>query len=151
MLLDEPETHFNPEWRSEFISLLKDSLNKSGTNHLMRDILITSHSPFIISDCFPDKVVVFKKGKQPINAQQLNFRTYGTSIDIITENIFKKNNTIGDLSRKEIEDIQNEISDKKKLTSEEVKRYKMRTNHLGDSMEKILLFARLNELEVPDA
>lgn len=151
MLLDEPETHFNPEWRSEFISLLKDSLNKSGTNHLMRDILITSHSPFIISDCFPDKVVVFKKGKQPINALQLNFRTYGTSIDIITENIFKKNNTIGDLSRKEIEDIQNEISEKEKLTSEEVKKYKMKTNHLGDSLEKILLFARLNELEDTNA
>lgn len=151
MLLDEPETHFNPEWRSKFISLLKDSLNKSGTNHLMRDILITSHSPFIISDCFPDKVIVFEKGKQPINAQQLNFRTYGTSIDIITENIFKNNNTIGDLSRKEIEDIQDEISAKKKLTSEEVKKYKMRTNHLGDSMEKILLFAKLNELEEPDA
>jgi restriction system-associated AAA family ATPase len=151
MLLDEPETHFNPEWRSEFISLLKDSLNKSGTNHLMRDILITSHSPFIISDCFPDKVMIFKKGQKPINAQQLNFRTYGTSIDIITENIFKKNNTIGDLSRKEIEDIQSEICDKEKLTPEEVKQYKMKTNHLGDSMEKILLFARLNELEVPDA
>lgn len=52
LLLDEPETHFNPEWRSEFISLLKDSLNKGGVNQLIRDIIITSHSPFIISDCF---------------------------------------------------------------------------------------------------
>jgi len=151
LLLDEPETHFNPDWRSKFIRTLKNSLNHSQSNNLMTDILITSHSPFIISDCYPDKVIVFKKGEQPVNARDMNFRTYGTSVDIITENIFKNRNTIGDLARKEIEDIQTEISKKKKLSSKEVQEYKMCTNHLGDSMEKILLFAQLNELEDIDA
>jgi restriction system-associated AAA family ATPase len=151
LLLDEPETHFNPDWRSKFIRTLKKSLDHSQSNHLMRDILITSHSPFIISDCYPDKVIVFKKSEQPINARDINFRTYGTSVDIIMENIFNKRNTIGDLSRKEIEDLQTEIVDKEKLSQKEVQMYKMRTNHLGDSMEKILLFTRLNELEDKDA
>lgn len=151
LLLDEPETHFNPDWRSKFIRTLKKSLDHSQSNNLMTDILITSHSPFIISDCYPDKVIAFKKGKQPINARDMNFRTYGTSVDIIMENIFKKRNTIGDLSRKEIEGIQKEIAKRKKLSPKEVQQYKLRTNHLGDSMEKILLFARLNELEDTDA
>jgi restriction system-associated AAA family ATPase len=151
LLLDEPETHFNPDWRSKFIRTLKKSLDHSQSNNLMTDILITSHSPFIISDCYPDKVIAFEKGKQPINARDMNFRTYGTSVDIIMENIFKKRNTIGDLSRNEIEDIQKDISKRKKLSPKEVQEYKLRTNHLGDSMEKILLFARLNELEDTDA
>lgn len=151
LLLDEPETHFNPDWRSKFIRTLKKSLDHSQSNNLMTDILITSHSPFIISDCYPDKVIAFEKGKQPINARDMNFRTYGTSVDIIMENIFKRRNTIGDLSRKEIEDIQKEISERKKLSPKEVQEYKMRTNHLGDSMEKILLFAQLNELEDKNA
>lgn len=146
LLLDEPETHFNPDWRSKFIRTLKKSLTASESNNLMNDILITSHSPFIISDCYPDKVIVFEKGKQPKNARDINFRTYGTSIDIIMENIFKKNNTIGDLSRTEIEDIQAQLKRRKKLSVEEVKAFKEQTKHLGDSMEKILLFARLNEL-----
>jgi restriction system-associated AAA family ATPase len=147
LLLDEPETHFNPDWRSKFMRTLKKSLDHSQSNNLMTDILITSHSPFIISDCYPDKVIAFEKGRQPINARDMDFRTYGTSVDIIMENIFKKRNTIGDLSRKELENIQKEIAKRKKLSSKEVQEYKMRTNHLGDSMEKILLFARLNELE----
>lgn len=151
LLLDEPETHFNPDWRSKFIRTLKKSLDHSQSNNLMTDILITSHSPFIISDCYPDKVIAFEKGKQPINARDMNFRTYGTSVDIIMENIFKKRNTIGYLSRKEIEVIQKEIAKRKKLSAKEVQEYKLRTNHLGDSMEKILLFARLNELEDTDA
>jgi restriction system-associated AAA family ATPase len=151
LLLDEPETHFNPEWRSKFIRTLKKSLEASQTNNMMMDLLVTSHSPFIISDCYPDKVIVFEKGEQPVNARDMNFRTYGTSVDIIMENIFKKRNTIGDLSRKEIEDIQIEVANKKKLTPKQVHKYKMRTQHLGDSIEKILLFARLNELEDKNA
>lgn len=147
LLLDEPETHFNPNWRSKFISTLQKSLEASGSNNLNQDIIITSHSPFIISDCFPDKVIIFQKGKRPINARDTNFRTYGTSIDIITENIFKNNNTIGDLSRSEIEAIQEDIKGKKKLTEDEVVQYKENLSHLGDSMEKIMLFAQLNELK----
>jgi len=147
LLLDEPETHFNPDWRSKFIRTLQKGLEASDSNNLMKDIIITSHSPFIISDCFPDKVIVFEKNKQPINANDMHFRTYGTSIDIIMENIFRKNNTIGDKSKKEIDDIQEEIKLKKFLTSQQVLNYKNRAAHLGDSMEKILLFAKLNELE----
>ena len=147
LLLDEPETHFNPDWRSKFISTLQKSLEASDSNNLMRDILITSHSPFIISDCFPDKVIVFEKGKQPINAKDMNLRTFGTSIDIITEGIFKKNNTIGDLSRKEIEEIQEKIKGKDKLTEKQVVNYKKSLGHLGDSIEKVMLYAQLNELK----
>ncbi|NRF40220.1 restriction system-associated AAA family ATPase [Pedobacter foliorum] len=147
LLLDEPETHFNPDWRSKFVQILQKSLEESGSNNMMKDILITSHSPFIISDCFPDKVIVFEKGKQPISAQQMGFRTYGTSIDIIMENVFKKNNTIGDKSKDEIDKIQVEIKNKKSLTKAQVTELKNKTNHLGDSMEKILLFAKLNQLE----
>ncbi len=148
LLLDEPETHFNPDWRSKFIRTLQKSLEASKTKNIMKDVLITSHSPFIISDCFPDKVIVFKKGEDPKNAQEMKFRTYGTSTDLIMENLFKKNYTIGDKSREEIEDILKQIESKETLSPKEVLKYKNRVSHLGDSMEKILLFAKLNELEI---
>lgn len=148
LLLDEPETHFNPDWRSKFIRTLQKSLEASKTQNIMKDVLITSHSPFIISDCFPDKVIVFKKGEDPKNAQKMKFRTYGTSTDLIMENLFKKNYTIGDKSREEIEEILKEIENKETLLPKEVLKYKKRVSHLGDSMEKILLFAKLNELEL---
>ncbi len=148
LLLDEPETHFNPDWRSKFIRTIQKSLEASKTKNMMKDVLITSHSPFIISDCFPDKVIVFKKGEDPKNAQEMKFRTYGTSTDLIMENLFKKNYTIGDKSREEIEEIIKEIEGIKTLSSKEVLKYKSSVSHLGDSMEKILLFAMLNELEI---
>lgn len=147
LLLDEPETHFNPDWRSKFIRILQKSLEASKAKNIMKDILITSHSPFIISDCFPDKVIVFSKGKQPTNALNMQFRTYGTSTDLIMENIFKRNFTIGEKSRKEIENVLKEINNKKSLSPKEVLKFKKKVSHLGESIEKILLFAKLNELE----
>jgi len=141
MLLDEPETHFNPEWRSEFISLLKDSLSKSGTNNLARDIIITSHSPFIISDCFPDKVLVFEKGKQPINALKLNIDTFGTSVNILTNKIFKRKNTIGKYSLEKLNDYR-----KKFQTMENLEDFLDEINsEMGDSIEKVLLIRELTD------
>lgn len=135
MLLDEPETHFNPEWRSEFISLLKDSLNKSGANHLMRDILITSHSPFIISDCFPDKVIVFKKNHQP---ETPNFNTFGTSIGLITSKIFNGNQTIGDFSNDEIQKLERYFEERSYSEALQIVNSK-----IGDSVEKLLFINKM--------
>jgi restriction system-associated AAA family ATPase len=142
MLLDEPETHFNPEWRSEFISLLKDCLNKGGTNHLMRDILITSHSPFIISDCFPDKVIVFDKGNQPQNAQDLDIDTFGTSVNILTNKIFKRKNTIGEYSLKKLNAYRERFiqTDNVEGLIEEL------NSELGDSIEKVLLIKEMTDI-----
>lgn len=58
-LLDEPETHFNPDWRAQFISTLRDCLaKKMEESECLREILITSHSPFIISDSQEENVLV---------------------------------------------------------------------------------------------
>lgn len=141
MLLDEPETHFNPEWRSEFISLLKDCLAESGTNHLMRDILITSHSPFIISDCFPDKVIVFEKGHQPQNAQYLDIDTFGTSVNILTNKIFKRKNTIGEYSLKKLNSYRERF-----LQTDNVEELIEELNsELGDSIEKVLMIKEMTD------
>jgi len=134
-LLDEPETHFNPEWRSKFISLLKESLSKNGANDLMRDIFITSHSPFIISDCFPDKVIVFKKGEQPMIP---DFNTFGTSIGLITSKIFNNNQTIGHFSNDEIQKLE-------KLFEENDYNEALQTlnSKIGDSVEKLLFINKM--------
>lgn len=139
LLLDEPETHFNPDWRSKFISILKDSLERGESNNLIRDILITSHSPFIISDCFPDKVVVFKKDEQPINAKNMKVNTFGTSVNIVLEEIFKKEESISDYALSEL----NKIKAREFKTIEDIQKAKEDSRLLGDSPEKVFLFRDL--------
>ncbi|QYS86157.1 AAA family ATPase [Flavobacterium oreochromis] len=109
-LLDEPETHFNPGWRSNFISTLRDCLKQDESSLLdnRRDLFITSHSPFIISDCQPENVIIFDKQDKKVEhqtAKKKGIRTFGTSANILTEEIFEKKESISKLSLEIIERI----------------------------------------------
>lgn len=157
LLLDEPETHFNPSWRAKFIKILGDSI-KAGSNeksvnssfnvHYLKDILLTSHSPFIISDCMPNNVIFFDRNEetkkiQARKAADLGINTYGTSVEMILDELFDYNQTIGDLSN----DILKNIDFKEIKSIEDVENTKKSFSHLGESIEKDLVLARLNQLK----
>lgn len=96
-LLDEPETHLNPDWRGNFITQLRRCFSTSQVNS-GRDMLITTHSPFLISDSKPDKVLVFEKEKSDgrVTIKNPEYNTLGASINLIACETFKKRETIGD-------------------------------------------------------
>jgi restriction system-associated AAA family ATPase len=134
-ILDEPETHFNPEWRSKFISLLNNSMNNMPRE---QEIILTSHSPFIVSDCKRSRVFIFSRDERgnvkPAFKPKIN--TFGTSVGILTDEIFGKRESISDLSYHEIERIKN-----LPLNSlDEIQMAKNESKQLGESVEKVLLF-----------
>ena len=149
LLLDEPETHFNPSWRAKFIKILGDSVqagnnreyvNDSFNVHYLKDILLTSHSPFIISDCMPENVIFFKKNEETKlleakKASQMDLKTYGSSVDYILKNFFEtdliSNKSFGEL--KEIID-HGTIDDLRKAVED-----------FGESSEKQFLFKKIYE------
>lgn len=163
LLLDEPETHFNPSWRAKFIKILNDSIEASQEKveeniedkskllksniHLRKDILLTSHSPFIISDCMPDNVVLFeRKDDGAVTARKVSeldnaFNTYGTSVELILDKLFGYNQSIGDLSYSDIEAI-----DVKSANSvDEIEKVKAELRKFGESIEKDMVLAQLNK------
>lgn len=149
LLLDEPETHFNPSWRAKFIKILDDSI-KAGNNreysngsfnvHSLKDILLTSHSPFIISDCMPDNVLFFSRNEktklvEAKKASELGLKTYGSSVDYILKNFFKTNL----ISNKSFEELK-EIIDHG--TIDELRKA---VEDFGESSEKQFLFRKIYE------
>jgi restriction system-associated AAA family ATPase len=142
-LLDEPETHFNPEWRAKMINLI---MQNNIDNHQHQDYFITSHSPFIISDCKPDNVFIFNKKEGVINittAANRRLNTFGTSVNILTEEVFNKNESIGDYAIEKLNEIKNRTFN----TLEEIQQAKEDARILGESVEKVLLFHKLLRLE----
>lgn len=149
LLLDEPETHFNPGWRAKFIKVLNDSIQSGGANNFLKDVVLTSHSPFIISDCLPNNVIFFKRNKETKkieakSASSLDFNTYGTSVDIILDELFGYNQSIGDLSNSILENIDFDSI----KTLEDKERVKKELKYLGDSIEKDLILAKINRIDV---
>ncbi|MBF0405864.1 MAG: restriction system-associated AAA family ATPase [Candidatus Riflebacteria bacterium] len=132
-LLDEPETHFNPDWRSKFISRLRDCF-KTADPEKRQEIFISTHSPFLISDSKPEFVLVFNKtpgGKVEVTRPEYN--TLGASINKITMKSFDKRETIGGVAQHILQDLQTRLDkgeDKEDILCEA-------DRLLGDSVEKI--------------
>lgn len=159
LLLDEPETHFNPSWRAKFIKILNDSISAGNPKdlpdgayniHLLKDVLLTSHSPFIISDCLPDNVLLFEKdveGKtvaRKVSELENAFNTYGTSVELILDRLFNYDQSIGDLSYSELNSIDfNAIKSK-----DDIEKVKAKLRSLGESIEKDMVLARLNKIKM---
>lgn len=143
-LLDEPETHFNPDWRANFVSRLHQSFNGADSH----EMLVTTHTPFLISDSRPDKVLVFNKDKESgeVSVSNPNYNTLGASINKITMATFDKRETIGGHAQARLEGIRQRFEqgeDKERLIAEI-------NRQLGDSVEKVLLIKTiLDSMEGP--
>lgn len=103
-LLDEPETHLNPQWKYGFLDMLNQV-----TSSKKNQVFITTHDPVFISGLNKDEVVVFKskddlKREIEINKNSkvkvdkywlLDDDLKGKGIDwILTSNIFQFNTTL---------------------------------------------------------
>lgn len=138
-LLDEPETHFNPNWRANFISRLRKCL--PGKDDVAQEMLISTHTPFLISDSTPEKVMVFDKdAENQVSISSPNYNTLGASINKITMKTFSKGETIGAYAQSIVTELRNRFihGEDSEILINEI------NNKLGDSIEKILL---LEEIE----
>lgn len=132
-LLDEPETHFNPDWRSKLISRIRDCFSTSDKK-IIREMLITTHTPFLISDSEPQRVMVFKKENDTVTVTRPDYNTLGASINKITMKTFEKKETIGGHA----EAILNKLKERFKAGEDKEILLEEVNQRLGDSIEKVL-------------
>lgn len=136
-LLDEPETHLNPDWRASYVSTLRAALEAdAATSNVMRELLLTSHSPFVISDCQKEHVLVFTKDPdtRKVTWDIPDFNTFGASANAITIKVFGRKETVGDYALSKLEALRDRLNsgeDPERLIDEAGKK-------LGDSVEKVL-------------
>lgn len=134
-LLDEPETHFNPAWRASFINRLRECLQ--GQAETSQEMLITTHSPFLISDSKPGKVLVFDKDSETgtVSIAHPEYNTLGASINKITMTTFGKRETIGGHAQSILAGLRERFERGEDVSAiiTELDR------ELGDSLEKVLL------------
>jgi restriction system-associated AAA family ATPase len=146
-LLDEPESHFNPKWRVEFISNLmnlptisdKKCVNEGKRSGMspasIQDCLITTHSPFVPSDMNRENVLIFSKNENgKIESRPPRIQTYGSAFDAILAECFEISPQISGLPRDQIKEL---IDYGTKGQIEKA------IGHLGESTERMKLAAKL--------
>lgn len=120
MLLDEPEVGLHPEWQTEFITKLLSFFNILFSENKIQ-ILLTTHSPILLSDFPPNNVLYLKKdevsGDCKIDINQNSISTFGANIHSLYANaFFLKDNraAMGNVAKNYINDLIKVIKEKTK-------------------------------------
>lgn len=109
-LLDEPESHFNPQWRVKFISRLLDlptthGIRREETAASQQDALLTTHAPFVPCDMPRDKVLIFGKENERIVVKRPDIETFGSTFDAILDVCFGVRPPLSEESRNKINEL----------------------------------------------
>lgn len=142
-LLDEPESHFNPQWRVKFISRLMDlptasgKRGEAGAAAAQQDCLLTTHSPFVPSDMARENVLIFEKSGSTVEVRRPNIETFGATFDTILEDCFDVRPPMSEVARREIKEL---------MAKEDPDVIKAGLAKLGDSVDKVFLMDRLRQL-----
>lgn len=149
-LMDEPDTHFNPMWRAKLIKLLNYVAatdydeNGNPTEVRNQEIILTTHSPFVISDSQTKDVYKFERTDGVVNFYNPKIETYGASVGLLLEVIFDRDISISDLSNADLDDMRQSIK-----TLDDIEEVKEKLLDFGESVEKfdVYSFLRLKEEE----
>ena len=133
-LLDEPESHFNPQWRVQFVKRLLNLHAERGE----QEVLLTSHAPFVPADISREQVLIFKRKGNTIDVSNPKIETFGTNFDRILENCFDIRPPLSQLARDEIEEL---------LDSSDIGKLESALPQLGASVEKSFVADRLRQLK----
>lgn len=158
-LLDEPESHFNPQWRIKLLSRILELPTRNGkrqedSDAAKQECLLTTHTPFVPSDMQREQVLIFDKASDVDDAskngtekapsvviRRPDAETFGTTFDSILEECFGVSPPISQVSRDEIDQL---------LKSDDPEEIRARMAKLGHSVEKMFLADRVRELSTKE-
>ena len=111
-IFDEPDMYLHPNWQkqliNDFITILKKYIGKSiDSIHL----IITSHSPFVVSD-LPKENIIFLDTDEQGNCKVVDglSQTFGANIHtLLSDSFFMKDGLMGEFAKEKINDVYNFI------------------------------------------
>lgn len=93
-LLDEPEVHFNDDWKRNLVYNIEQALTSTKS-----EVILTSHASITLTDAFPDEVILMG-----LTGQQEPPLTLGAEPGEILRRLFHAERTVGRRAIRYIED-----------------------------------------------
>jgi predicted ATPase len=115
-VLDEPDNTLHPNWQKNFINKMTGIIER-----LEKKVhfVITSHSPFIISDLPKENIIFLEKGKQ-VYPFENGKQTFGANIHtLLSHGFFMKDGLMGEFAKEKI-DLAIKYLNQKILTKDEL-------------------------------
>ena len=151
LLLDEPDIFLHPDWQKNYINVLTNFLDINYSQYNFH-IIITSHSPFILSDLPKENVIFLEKYKkdEDNNQKEGNCKNVSKDIDIkpfganihtlLSHGFFMEDGLMGEFAKEKITEIFNYLKDDIQLQTIEEKNVKNIIELIGEDFlrEKLL-------------
>lgn len=123
LLLDEPDIQLHPEWQQKFLNMLLSSFAKFFPK-VMFQIIITSHSPILISDIPKSNILFIEKrdGYSHVCSPMKHKETFAANIHTLyNDSFFLDGVPIGDFAKGKIQEIYNKLNEDNNLSPEILK------------------------------
>lgn len=106
VMFDEVELYFHPDLQRKFITYLLDGLKKVPLPHIKGiQILMITHSPFVLSDIPSSNILFLQRGCKI--EDEHNIKTFASNIHEMLAHNFFMESTIGEFAEKQINLILN--------------------------------------------
>ncbi|WEZ70311.1 AAA family ATPase [Bacillus altitudinis] len=103
ILLDEPDSFMHPEWSRLLINELTSFLNRLENGYRNYHLIITTHSPFIISDLPKENIIALEKDISTGLCQQISIEdSFASNIHTLLARDFFMTSTIGEFAKYKI-------------------------------------------------
>lgn len=127
VVFDEIELYFHPDLQRRFLSLIISALKNIHIEHIEGiNILMVTHSPFVLSDIPRSNVLVLSEH------DNINGETFCANIHEMLGQSFFMEYSMGQLAQKEIEKIFMTYNNDLTVSEKDLKRFKYVTSIVGD-------------------
>ena len=119
LLIDEIDLYLHPEWQRRIVSDLISELNQCFPGHYFQ-IILTSHSPIVLSDIPRDNSIFLKRIEEQIVQTSREIQTFGANIHMLYRDAFFLENglAVGEYAQNYINQLITDIRERN-ITDEE--------------------------------
>ena len=142
VVFDEIELYFHPDLQRRFLSLIISALRNIHIEHIEGiNLLIVTHSPFVLSDIPRSNVLVLSKH------QEIAGETFCANIHDMLGQSFFMEYSMGQIAQEEIEEIFSRYNRNQPISEKDLKRYKYVASIVGDEYLHSTLERVMKKLE----
>lgn len=151
-LFDEPELSLHPEWNRRFIYDLKRLISSIDEIHKYQ-LIITTHSPFILSDLPKENILsLYADEKGKCLLKQIKNDTFANHIHTLLSQDFFMDSTMGEYAKAKINELIRYIDNDEDIEYSKYSYYLNLTTLIGDELlrKKLLMMFEKKRKTIDD-
>ncbi len=121
LIIDEGDLGYHPEWQREYLKIVITETSKIFKHHNLQ-IIVTSHSPFLVSDLPKENIIFLNKdenGLCEVKPPEDMTHTFGANIHSLYRNsFFLENGLMGEFAKGKIDRVIEDLNERDNNISE---------------------------------